>query len=211
MYVPRKPERADQPAGRRSQADRRAHTRAALLDAAARGLSRGGYSNLNLADVAAEAGYSRGALYHLFEDKEDLALAVVGWVWETWQAQVGSLVGPDDEPLTALIVLARGHMAYCRDGRGRVMQILRVELAEPDQPVGKAVWDVADALNRRIERLISHGRRAGTIPAGPPARILAAAYLSALEGLAGGVAGRTRYDLDLAERVALGLLTGSPR
>ena len=48
---------------RRSQAERRAETRAALLEAAARGLSRNGYGDLNLAEVAAEAGYTRGALY----------------------------------------------------------------------------------------------------------------------------------------------------
>jgi hypothetical protein len=43
---------AETPRPRRSQVDRRAETRAALLEAAARGLSRYGYGNLNLADVA---------------------------------------------------------------------------------------------------------------------------------------------------------------
>src|SRR3954453_17269239 len=97
---------------RRSQADRRAESRAALLDAAARGLSRYGYGNLNLADVAAEAGYTRGALYHLFADKEDLALAVGARVWETWQEQVGALADDEPEPVDALLALARGHIAY---------------------------------------------------------------------------------------------------
>ena len=65
---------------RRTQAERRATTRAALLEAAARGLSRSGYGNLVLEQVAAEAGYTRGALYHQFSGKEELALAVVDWV-----------------------------------------------------------------------------------------------------------------------------------
>ncbi len=146
----------------RAQADRRAETHAALLAAAARGLSRYGYGNLNLAEVAAEAGYTRGALYHLFDDKEDLALAVVAWVWETWQQQVTPLAEAHDEPFQALVALARGHVAYCRDGRARVMMTLRVELA----------------------------------------------YLSALEGLAIGVAGRTPHDEALAERMVVGLLRG---
>ena len=191
---------------RRSQAERRAETRAALLDAAARGLSRYGYGNLNLADVAAEAGYTRGALYHLFADKEDLALAVVARVWETWQEQVGALADDEAEPVDALLALARGHIAYCRDGRARVMMTLRVEFAERDHPVGHAVREIADALRRRVEQLIGRGRRAGAIPPGPPARVLAAACLSALEGLAIGVAGRTSHDEDLAERVVVGLL-----
>jgi AcrR family transcriptional regulator len=193
---------------RRSQADRRAETRAALLAAAARGLSRYGYGNLNLAEVAAEAGYTRGALYHLFDDKEDLALAVVAWVWETWQQQVTPLADSHDEPFQALVALARGHVAYCRDGRARVMMTLRVEFAEREHPVGDAVWKIATALRQRVEQLVVRGRRSGTIPPGPPARILAAAYLSALEGLAIGVAGRTPYDEALAERMVVGLLRG---
>src|SRR5215217_7469331 len=74
---------------RMSQAERRARSRSALLEAAARGLSRRGYSNLLLEDVAREAGYTRGALYHQFKDKEDLALAVLRWADETWRREVG--------------------------------------------------------------------------------------------------------------------------
>lgn len=167
------------------------------------------YGDLNLAEVAAEAGYTRGALYHLFDDKEDLALAAVAWVWETWQEQVASPADSHDEPFQALVALARGHIAYCRDGRARVMMTLRVEFAEREHPVGDAVWKIA-ALRRRVERLVVRGRRAGTISPGPPARVVAAAYLSALEGLAIGVAGRTPHDEALAERVVVGLLRGGP-
>ena len=198
------------PPPRRSQADRRAETRSAQLASAARGLSRYGYGNLVLADVAAEAGYTRGALYHLFADKEALALAVVAWVGETWEQEVGSQADAYDAPLDALIALARGHIAYCRGGQAGVMMTLRVEFAERDHPVGQAVWEIAESLRTRVERLIARGRRSGAIPPGPPARTLAAACLSALEGLAIGVAGRTPHDEDLAERLIRGLLAGGP-
>ena len=74
---------------RSTQAERRARSRSALLESAARGLSRYGYGNLVLEDVAREAGYTRGALYHQFKDKEDLALAVLRWADETWRREVG--------------------------------------------------------------------------------------------------------------------------
>ena len=202
-----RPDAVDRP--RRSQADRRAQTRAALLSSAARALSRDGYRGLNLADVAAEAGYTRGALYHLFADKEDLALAVVAWTWNTWQQQVWSAIDRHDEPFDALIALARGHVAFCRDGRGRVMMTLRIEFAEREHPVGRAVWEIASILRKRVEELITRGRRFGTIAAGPPARDLAAAYLSAVEGVAIGVAGRTRHDEALVARIVVGLLQGT--
>ncbi|MDQ2675542.1 MAG: TetR family transcriptional regulator, partial [Actinomycetota bacterium] len=49
-----------------TQAGRRERTRAALLESAARHLSRYGYGNLRLELVARDAGYTRGALYHQF-------------------------------------------------------------------------------------------------------------------------------------------------
>jgi AcrR family transcriptional regulator len=75
-----------------TQADRRARSRTALLEAAARGLSRYGYANLVLEEVARDAGYTRGALYHQFRDKEELTLAALAWVLDTWDQEVGVLV-----------------------------------------------------------------------------------------------------------------------
>ena len=109
-------------ATRRTQADRRATTRGALLEAAARGLSTYGYANLVLEQVARDAGYSRGALYHLFANKEELALAVVAWVNDTWDAEVRQPALRQEAPLASLITMAEGHVSYCRDARseGRV-------------------------------------------------------------------------------------------
>src|ERR687892_2049882 len=91
---------------RSTQAERRARSRAALLESAARGLSRYGYRNLVLEHVAREAGYTRGALYHQFKDKEDLALAVLEWVDETWWREGGGLAEQQPDPVAELIALA---------------------------------------------------------------------------------------------------------
>jgi AcrR family transcriptional regulator len=74
-----------------TQGERRARSRNALLESAARGLSRYGYGNLILEQVASDAGFTRGALYHQFKDKQDLALAVIEWADETWRQEVGRL------------------------------------------------------------------------------------------------------------------------
>src|SRR5436189_2082009 len=112
---------ATKPAERPTQAERRARSRAALLESAARGLSRYGYGNLRLEEVAREAGYTRGALYHQFKDKEELALAVVDWVEETWWREVGGLADQQADPAAALIAFARGHAVFCRRDVARVM------------------------------------------------------------------------------------------
>src|SRR5438876_9560140 len=101
---------AQVPAGRRwTQVERSARSRSALLESAARGPSRYGYGNLVLEQVAREAGYTRGALYHQFADKQDLALAVIEWVNDNWMREVGEPAKQEPGPVAELIALARGH------------------------------------------------------------------------------------------------------
>jgi AcrR family transcriptional regulator len=192
-------------AGRRTQAERRARTRAALLEAAARGFSHYGYGNVVLERVASEAGYTRGALYHLFQDKEDLALAVVEWVAESWEREVWQPAQRKGEAVDVLVALVRGHIVFCRRDIARVMMALRVEFAGRDHPVGQKVTEIGKGLALRFGALITAGRRDGSIPAGPPARILATAAIGAVEGLAIEVAG-VRGDELIAERMMRGIL-----
>jgi len=188
------------------QADRSARTRSALLESAARGLSRYGYGNLILERVASEAGYTRGALYHQFKDKEDLALAVLDWVDETWRQEVGPLVDREPDPVDALIALARGHAVYCRRDVARVAMALRLEFSGRDHPVARRLERVSQSLVKRCTRLINAGRRIGTIPPGPPAKVVALAFIGAMEGAVIELAGRAPHDEVLAARAAAGVL-----
>ena len=197
--------------GRRpTQADRSARTRGALLESAARGLSRYGYGNLTLERVAGDAGYTRGALYHQFEDKEDLALAVIDWVDETWRQEVGQPVEQEADPLAALIALARGHAVYCRRDVARVAIALRLEFSGQDHPVGRRLERVSESLVKRCARLISAGRRTGAIPAGPPAKTVALGFIGAMEGAVIELAGQEPHDEVLAARAASGVLGIDP-
>jgi AcrR family transcriptional regulator len=209
MHVRNEPEsKRRAPAGRRrrTQAERSARTRSALLEAAARGLSRYGYGNLVLERVAREAGYSRGALYHQFEDKEDLALAVVEWVDETWRREVGGLVDQQPDSVAALIALARGHAVFCRRDVARVAMALRLEFSGQEHPVGRELERISETLVKRVARLIVVGRADGSIPAGPPARAVARAFAGALEGAVISLAGYAPHDELLAARAAAGIL-----
>ena len=61
---------------------KRARTRVALIDAAARVIGEKGYDRTTLEDVAQRAGMSRGAIYGNFTDKEELFLALVESRWQ---------------------------------------------------------------------------------------------------------------------------------
>ena len=189
-----------------TQAERSARTRNALLEAAARGLSRNGYGNLVLEQVAREAGYTRGALYHQFKDKEDLALAVIEWVNENWMREVGEPAKRAPDAVAELIALARGHAVFCRRDIARVVMALRVEFSGQDHPLAREIERISETGVKRCARLINAGRRNGSIPPGPPARATALALLGALEGAVIALAGQAPHDELLAARAVAGVL-----
>src|SRR5436305_5252734 len=191
---------------RPTQAERSARSRSALLESAARGLSRHGYGNLVLDDVAREAGYTRGALYHQFRDKEDLALAVLRWADDTWRHEVVALADQQAEPVAALLAMARGHAILCRRDIARVAMALRVEFSGHDHPIARELERVQSGLVKRLARLIDAGRKDGPIPPGPPPRAVALALIGALEGTVITLAGEAPHDARLAARAAAGVL-----
>jgi AcrR family transcriptional regulator len=177
-----------------------------LLESAARGFSRYGYGHIALAEVAREAGYTRGALYHQFRDKQDLALAVIEWVEESWRREVDPQVAEQPDPASALIALARGHAVFCRRDVARVVMALRVEFSGQDHPVGREIERIQEEGVKRVARLINAGRRDGSIPPGLPARTVARGYFGALEGTVIALAGQAPHDEELAARAVAGVL-----
>jgi hypothetical protein len=131
---------------------------------------------------------------------------VIEWIDETWRHEVGRLVEQESDPVAALLALARGHAIYCRRDVARVAIALRLEFSGQDHPVGRQLERVSEALLKRCVRLINAGRKAGSIPPGPPARTVALAFIGAVEGTVIALAGRAPHDELLVARAAAGVL-----
>jgi AcrR family transcriptional regulator len=67
---------------RRPKGDKRARTRARLIDAAAAVIGEKGWDRTSLDEVARRAGMTRGAIYGNFASREELFLAVVQTRWK---------------------------------------------------------------------------------------------------------------------------------
>jgi AcrR family transcriptional regulator len=92
-------------AARRTQADRTAATRGALVAAARALFAEHGYADVGTERVAQAAGVTRGALYHQFADKADLFAAVLEAVEVDLTARLIEAVGaaPAGDPLALLV------------------------------------------------------------------------------------------------------------
>lgn len=62
---------------RLTRAEMQERTKTRLIEAAYRLFERGGFSAVSLEEIAAEAGYSKGAVYSNFDSKEDLFLLLL--------------------------------------------------------------------------------------------------------------------------------------
>ena len=94
------------PRRRRTQGERTAQTRAALIAVARRLFGAEGFAAVGAERVAQEAGMTRGALYHHFTDKADLFAAVLDQVEAEIARRVADSVAGFDPADTAGMLLA---------------------------------------------------------------------------------------------------------
>jgi AcrR family transcriptional regulator len=191
---------------RNAQADRRARTMTALMAAGAKNISRCGYADLKLDRVASDAGYTRGALYHLFANKDALVLAVLEWVGSAWGDEVGFLLADTSDPVGTLINAARHSAIYSRNDQARVFSRLRPEFVGTNHPIEQAINDLTEGYVEAVARVITEGRAASVIPPGPPASVVARAYVGVLDGIVNYLGDHAPLDAHLAENAVLGVL-----
>lgn len=127
---------------RRTQEARRQATREALLLAARRHFAERGYADTSTPEVVAEAGVTRGALYHHFADKKSLFRAVVEAEHARLAEAINEAVDSDEPgPVRALIDGGDAYLTAMEDaGRRRILLI--------DAPAVLA-QDVLDDINAR--------------------------------------------------------------
>jgi AcrR family transcriptional regulator len=94
---------------RRTQAERRASTRAALLAAARDLFAEKGFAGAGREEIVERAGVTRGAMYHHFESKEALFQAVYEEIEHEVLGDIGQAAMTATDPLEQL---RRGAMAY---------------------------------------------------------------------------------------------------
>ena len=99
----------------------------------------------------------------------------------------------------------------------RVLARLRADLAGTDDPVEKAVNAAREDFGEVVVRLITAGRTTGALPPGPPAQVVANAYMGAMHGVVDHLGAQAPFDALFAERATSGVLglpptseTGNP-
>src|SRR5688572_19680495 len=123
----------------RTQVERLAATRAALLKAARTIFAEQGYAAAATEEIVRRAKVTRGALYHHFEDKRSLFDAVASEVAREIAEKIDAMT-PMDDPLKALIVGTGAFLDACLDPAVR-----RIYLIDAPAVLGWHRWREIDA------------------------------------------------------------------
>ena len=167
-----------------TQAERRASTRARLIEAAADVFARDGFPGASIERVTDAAGLSRGSFYAHFESKDDLLLALVDRMVGDVQRLLTDLLDADPAP-AAIIDALRG--VRVGNSRGdRQWLLLYGELRQQalrDQKLRRRLTTHQRRLRELIAALIDRQSKLLDIAPPAPSDQLALILIALDEGL----------------------------
>lgn len=157
---------------RRTQAERRETTRAALLASARRLFAERGYAGVGLEEIVQRAGVTRGALYHQFRGKNDLFRAAYEQIEQELTQRIASGVGSGDDPIQQLRSGAAMFLDACLEP-----EVQRIALLDAPSVLA---WETWRTIGERyglalIQAALQNAIDKGAIqkqPAGPLAHVL---------------------------------------
>jgi len=171
---------------RRTQEERSAATRDALISAARKLWGQRGYAEVGTPEIAKEAGVTRGAMYHQFADKAALFREVVEAVEQDVMARMATTVASSGATTPADAIRAAVDAWLDVSGDPEVRQLV---LLDAPAVLGWAGFrDVAQRYSLGMtEHLLTEAIRAGQLVR-QPVRPLATVMIGALDEAAMAIA-----------------------
>ncbi|WP_312526736.1 TetR family transcriptional regulator [Comamonas sp.] len=140
---------------RRTRADMEA-TRASLLATARKALAQHGYADTSMDELTAEAGLTRGALYHHFGDKKGLLAAVVAQMDDEMDARLQAISDQAEDPWQGFRSRCLAYLEMAQEP-----EIQRIVLRDARAVLGGASPDsqrhCLNAMQAMISALIAQG------------------------------------------------------
>jgi TetR/AcrR family transcriptional repressor of nem operon len=169
-------------------------TRERLVSAAFEQIHRHGYQGAGLDTILEKAGVTKGALYHHFADKAELAHAVIDEVIRglTLQRWTGPLARYDGDPISGIqLVLDVAATEFCDERFGDKVELgcplnnIAQEMSPLDERFRRRVAVVFEAWIESFAQALERGRTDGTVRADIDARKVATFVVSSIEGTFG--------------------------
>ncbi|WP_242660816.1 TetR/AcrR family transcriptional regulator [Mycobacterium alsense] len=154
------------PEKRRTQAERAAETRDALIAAARPLFASPGFADVSMEAIVRDAGVTRGALYHHFADKTELFAAVFEQVEGEMATRMGEAIAASGEtdPVEIMRLGSAFWLDACADP-----EVRRIVLMDAPAVLGWERWtEIGQRYNiGLVKGLIAGAIESGSIPSQP--------------------------------------------
>jgi TetR/AcrR family acrAB operon transcriptional repressor len=198
-----------------------ADTRERLLDAAERVFLTQGVVRASLTTVAAAAGLTRGAVYWHFKDKADLFAAMCERATLPFDAMLGQVGAPQDEPLGAVHSVAVATLTRLAND-SRMQAVFEIVCDKAELTGELATIAAHQERDRRagqanLQALFEQAVSSGQLPADTDTALAAWLVHAALSGIMDAwVHDKGAYDLEarapcLVETMLAGVTANPPR
>lgn len=137
--------------------------RRAILEAALRVIARTNYSKATTAAIAKEAGINEALIYHHFESKKVLLLALLDMIKDDITAILTSVEIPDDPSLTAFRVVGKHYQNVVEEDPDGIKAFIKATVVD-DQEVKDKVWEILESFHGMVKTRIEEARDAGMLP-----------------------------------------------
>jgi TetR/AcrR family transcriptional regulator, transcriptional repressor for nem operon len=184
-------------AARRPDADA---TRHKLLQRAFAEIHRSGFRAASLDAILADAGVTKGALYHHFANKAELGYAVIDEVVRPWMEQMWRPVLDAADPVDAAITLIRERLAERSEVAltlGCPFNNLCQEMSAVDEGFRSRLGAILADWRRAVTQALERGQARGLVRRDVEPRAAATFVISSIEGCMGmAKASQSREFLD---------------
>ena len=169
---------------RLTRKERQAHTRRCLLEAAARVFAHRGLAQASVDEVAADAGFTKGAVYANFGSKEELFLAMLDARFRRRLEDMDRALSTDEPPEVQARVAGRDFIAFLNsDPEWRRLFIEAALHASRDEVFRTKLQDHYAQMRARMAGLLEARRAAGGFDPGVPADQLATMLFAMANGV----------------------------
>jgi AcrR family transcriptional regulator len=122
-----------------------------------------GIKNVNLDEVAAHAGVTKGSLYWHYKSKKELILAACDHYYRQWHRRTAAAIAATDDPLEQFKRVVRSSVQSCLyDHTNRVFttEVLALSLQDRDVLAARAQFyhAVCDSYTRLLEKACAQGQ-----------------------------------------------------
>lgn len=151
-------------------------TRATLLATARKVFRENGYANTSMDDLTAQAGLTRGALYHHFGDKKGLLIAVVQQIDAETDDRLQAISDAADDEWEGFRSRCRSYLEMALEP-----EIQRIVLRDAQAVLGGASPDSQRHCKESMQRLIHNLMQQGVVAQASPQALASLIYGSLAE------------------------------